>query len=418
MTAHGRVHGEGPQQTLGKGMKRSAFALAAALIVAGAASAHHGINAFDHNRDVRLEGVVAGIDFVNPHSWLYVDVTGADGSVTHHRCELRAATVLRRSGWSPEMFPVGSPITVTGSAHRTDPASCYLGTAIFADGSSIDRYGQRVEAAEVVAAAAQGRPARTARGEPNVFGEWAPEQVVMTDPRGQSGALVPVSRRNEFAPGETPEGVQPLQGSRGGGSDTAATQRAGAAVSAPWATRGVELTEAGQTAADAFETYSPEYNPRMRCETTSIIFDWTFDGPINRITRSDDSIALEYGQLGLIRTVHMDMDAHPADLAPSRAGHSIGRWEDDVLVVDTAGFAPGVLSPPVLHSEGLHVVERFTLDPATMTLTRAYEATDPVYFIGTYTGSDSLYVADLPFAPDPCEDLTFVDFSEEAGGRE
>jgi hypothetical protein len=314
------------------------------------------------------------------------------------------------------MFPVGEPIVVTGSAHRTDPNSCYLGTAVFADGSSIDRYGQRVEATELVAAAAAGRPARTERDEPNIFGEWAPEQVVMTDPRGQGGALVPVSQRTEYAPGETPEGVRPLQGSRGVEPEAEAAQLAGNVTTGPWATRGVELTEAGQAAADVFESHSPEFNPRMRCETTSVIFDWTFDGPINRITRSDEAITIEYGQLGFTRTVHMGVDAHPADIAPSRAGHSIGRWDGDVLVVDTVGFAPGVLSPPVLHSEGLHVVERFSLDADTMTLTRAYEATDPVYFTGTYSGSDSLSVADLSFAPDACEDLTFVDFSEEAPG--
>src|SRR3970282_744423 len=54
--------------------------------------------------------------------------------------------------------------------------------------------------------------------------------------------------------------------------------------------------------------------------------------------------------------------------APSRAGHSIGRWEGDTLVVDTVGFAPGILAGSVAHTDGLHVVERFTLDPETLPL--------------------------------------------------
>ena len=45
------------------------------------------------------------------------------------------------------------------------------------------------------AAPAAPRAARLPSGEPNITGDWAPEQVVMTDPRGRSGALVPVSRR-------------------------------------------------------------------------------------------------------------------------------------------------------------------------------------------------------------------------------
>jgi hypothetical protein len=101
----------------------------------------------------------------------------------------------------------------------------------------------------------------------------------------------------------------------------------------------------------------------MRCETTSILFDWTYDGAVNRITQTADTVTLEYGQLGFTRTIQLNMTEHPATIEPSRAGHSIGRWENDVLVVDTAGFAPGVLSPPVLHTDRLHVVEGFSLDP-------------------------------------------------------
>ena len=107
------------------------------------------------------------------------------------------------------------------------------------------------------------------------------------------------------------------------------------------------------------------------------------------------------------------MKAHPATSKPSRAGHSIGRWEKDVLVVDTVGFAAGVLSPPILNSEQLRVVERFSLDPEKMLLTRSYTAEDPVYFKGQFTGSDVIGVADLPYKPDPCKELGFLDYSKE-----
>jgi hypothetical protein len=40
-----------------------------------------------------------------------------------------------------------------------------------------------------------------------------------------------------------------------------------------------------------------------------------------------------------------------------------------------------------------------------MTLTRSYVANDPVHFTGRYEGSDSLEIADLPYAPDPCKEL-------------
>ena len=85
----------------------------------------------------------------------------------------------------------------------------------------------------------------------------------------------------------------------------------------------------------------------------------------------------------------------------------------DVLIVDTVGFTSGVLSPPVLNSNQLYVVERFSLDPKTMALTRSYSAEDPVYFTGQYAGSDTIQVADLPYAPDKCNELGFLDYSKQ-----
>ena len=101
---------------------------------------------------------------------------------------------------------------------------------------------------------------------------------------------------------------------------------------------GIELTEAGTAAAAKFTAAD---NPRFKCETTSILFDWNFDGPVNRITQNKDTIVIQYGQMSLKRTVHMNMKTHPATIKPTRAGHSIGRWEGDVLIVDTVGFLPG-----------------------------------------------------------------------------
>jgi hypothetical protein len=156
-------------------------------------------------------------------------------------------------------------------------------------------------------------------------------------------------------------------------------------------------------------------NPRFRCETTSIIFDWTFDGPVNRITQNKDTIVIEYGQRNLKRTVYMNMTAHPANTKPSRGGHSIGRWENDVLIVDTVAFLPGVLSAPTRHGSKLHVVERFSLDPKTMKLTRAWTAEDPEYLKGKATGEDIIQVADAPYAKDECKEQGFIDYSKQAG---
>ena len=359
------------------------------------ASAHHGGGTFDGSKEIKLTGTFTGLDLVNPHSWIYFEVKGPDGKVTKYRCEMRAATVLRRSGWSPEMFKKGEQLTFEGSPDRNDPTSCYLNTIVFADGKRVDRYGQLTKGAPPAAAPA--RAARRPTGEPNISGDWAPEQLVMTDPRGRGGALVPLSTVDKYKPGEGRIG-----GARGGG-------RGG-----PRVIQGAELTPLGEKEAEQFAVLFSKNNPRMRCETTSIIFDWAFDGPVNRITQNRDTIVLQYGQLGFTRTIHMNVKTHPPNIKASRGGHSIGRWEKDVLIVDTIGFAPGVLSPPILNSDKLHVVERFSLDPEKMMLTRSYTAEDPVYFKGQFSGSDVITVADLPFKPDPCKELGFLDYSKES----
>jgi hypothetical protein len=267
----------------------------------------------------------------------------------------------------------------------------------------MDRYGQYVKAASgglqeirgPIAAPKTNRPVRRPTGEPNISGEWAPEQVVMVNPRGTGGGLVPLSQIRQYDTGER-------RGGTGAGR--------GGAPAGPRLYGGGELTELGTQAAADFKR---EDNPRFRCESTSIIFDWTFDGPVNRITQNKDAIVIEYGQFGLKRTIDMKMTQHPQNLKLTRAGNSIGHWDGDTLVVDTIGFAPGFLNTPVRNSDKLHVVEQFTLDTTKMELTRRYTAEDPVYLKGKYTGSDSVSIADAPFNPGKCQELNFIDYSKQ-----
>jgi hypothetical protein len=379
------------------------FLLAGTLLVlALPVFGHHGIANFDLNKDVEIDGVVSKLSFVNPHSWLYVTAKSANGEETQWQCEMRSATVLRRSGWSESMLAPGTKVHVKGSPDRQAPNTCYLATVTFADGSSMDRYGQlrRVEPRF-----AADRPERLANGDPNINGDWAGEQRVMTDRSGQSGALVPLSLAESLVPGELPQGVRAFPGARGTPESLAED-----AIRAAW-TRGsaLPLTEAGRRAAEGFDPSSSD-NPRLRCEPTNILFDWTFETFTNRITQNERTIRIQYGAPGIDRLIHLDESTHPADVERSLTGHSIGHWEDDVLVVETVGFKPGVLSADTrtLHSDELRIVERFWLEKDRGALRREYVAEDPRYFEGQYRGSDTVYVADLPYATPSCTDLSYV----------
>src|SRR5262249_10826850 len=184
-------------------MNRALLSVVVFLSVQLPALAHHGAGSFELNKNVSFPGArLTRVDLINPHSWLYFDVTEKDGKVTHHRCEMRSMHVLRRSGWSKELFPIGSRINIEASPDRADPTSCYLQTILFENGNRMDRYGQYVKAAGGAVKEVRGplvtpdikRELRRPTGEPNISGDWAPEQVVMADPGGRGRGRVPVRR--------------------------------------------------------------------------------------------------------------------------------------------------------------------------------------------------------------------------------
>jgi hypothetical protein len=116
----------------------------AALVIATSAPAfaHHGIGRFGPRGQLEVEGTLTGLDFVNPHSYVYFDAVDADGAVIKMQCEMRAATVLRRSGWSPDMFVPGVSIRIVGRPHRDDPHYCHADTLTIGDASTLERYQQ------------------------------------------------------------------------------------------------------------------------------------------------------------------------------------------------------------------------------------------------------------------------------------
>src|SRR2546427_97874 len=81
---------------------------------------------------------------------------------------------------------------------------------LFADGTRMDRYGQYVKAPQGGLQEVRGpivtpktnRPPRRPTGEPNISGDWAPEQVVMANPRGTGGGMVRLTQLSEYKPDE------------------------------------------------------------------------------------------------------------------------------------------------------------------------------------------------------------------------
>jgi DNA/RNA endonuclease YhcR with UshA esterase domain len=90
---------------------------AVALLLATSAPvrAHHAFAAeFDANKPVKFTGTVVKVDFINPHSWIHMDVKNADGTVTRWMIEGGSPNTLFRRGITRDSLPEGTVITVDG----------------------------------------------------------------------------------------------------------------------------------------------------------------------------------------------------------------------------------------------------------------------------------------------------------------
>ncbi|PYQ69826.1 MAG: hypothetical protein DMG04_26790 [Acidobacteria bacterium] len=98
---------------------RTKFAgIAAAIgffLATGTAIAHHSFAAeFDANRAVNLKGVVTKIEWMNPHTYFYLDVTEGD-KVVNWGMEMGSPNGLMRQGWTRNTLKVGDQVSVEGS---------------------------------------------------------------------------------------------------------------------------------------------------------------------------------------------------------------------------------------------------------------------------------------------------------------
>lgn len=114
-------------------MKRlTAYILAtASLGLIGPAAAHHSASMFDPTKLVELSGVVKEFQYTNPHSWLLVDVTNEDGSVTTWGFEAEGPSTLMRAGIRLSTLPPGTEITIRGNPMKDGrPAAAWVDAVV------------------------------------------------------------------------------------------------------------------------------------------------------------------------------------------------------------------------------------------------------------------------------------------------
>jgi hypothetical protein len=304
------------------------FAAFAVAFIAMPALAHHSRSNFDLDSTVEIVGTVKEFSWRNPHSYAVVEGKKGDGPVEQWTFELNSTPVLTRFGWKPDTLKEGDQVVARGNPDR-DPARRFVYANLFIkDGSEI----------------------------------WAWGGPQLTSPPKPSAEQL-AAKSTDFT------GVWRIQFK----GDVLGRNRPDTVV-----VNTLPVTAKGQAELDHFD---PDQNPEWDCspQTMPEILGYPYPFEISR--PSADTLVIRYEVNELERVVHLNVKSHPADVAPSPLGHSIGRVENGELVIETAKFAhvrwgngKGVDS-----SEKKTTVERYTLGADDRTLTLHFTMTDPEY---------------------------------------
>lgn len=120
--------------------------IAGCLVVSAAAVAHHSVTGqYDPTNRVELTGVITKVDWINPHTYLYLEVANDDGTTTTWRLESAPTAMLRKARITPDMLmDDGALVTVDAIVARDGTANlAWLYRIDYPDGHSYQLSGER-----------------------------------------------------------------------------------------------------------------------------------------------------------------------------------------------------------------------------------------------------------------------------------
>jgi len=107
-------------------------------------AAHHSFAAeFDDKQPVKLDGTVVKFDFMNPHSWIYLDVKNPDGVTVRWSVETGSTNALFRRGWRKESLRAGDHITVDAFRAKDGSNTANASTVKLPDGRQVSAASSR-----------------------------------------------------------------------------------------------------------------------------------------------------------------------------------------------------------------------------------------------------------------------------------
>jgi hypothetical protein len=107
-------------------------------VSAAVVSAHHSFAAeFDANSPVKLTGSVSRVEWLNPHAFVYVDVTDADGKKATWGCEMGSPNGLMRQGWTRQSLKIGDVVTIEGFRAKDNSNTANSRSVVLANGQRL-----------------------------------------------------------------------------------------------------------------------------------------------------------------------------------------------------------------------------------------------------------------------------------------
>ena len=177
---------------------------------------------------------------------------------------------------------------------------------------------------------------------------------------------------------------------------------AGEAAAALAAESETTLTPLGRQVREA---NVPESDPKfLNCQPYGFVREVTNPLPM-QISRDGEHLLIRYEEWSLLRPIYMDGRPHPEYRTPSLLGHSVGRVENGVLIVETARVTPDWVSDQsrVGHSGDLTAVERYTVRDNPRRLELTLTLTDPAMFTKPLVATKTwLYTPDVELVQDTC----------------
>ncbi len=321
---------------------KAVLACSMSVSVAAPALAHHSAAAFDTQQEIKVTGTVTEYKFRNPHVYMNLQIKKADGSTVAMEVEAGAPSVLNPLGFNKDSVAVGDMVTISGNPARINPDKLMLGKDLYKRDGTY--YPLNIASRSIYAAKNEVAT--------SIAGTW----------------FSPRTEFNTFL---------------GGVSNWSVTEKGKAAMA--------NVDPKATTQKDCIPIGAP-----------ALMFYPVAD----TITVQRDRVVMKVDWMDSERIVYVDGRKHPAASETFLHGHSVGRWEGNILVVETTNFKehPMGLSTSLPSSTGKRLTERFGLSQDGKSLIYSGVIEDPVYLSKPVEWSGQwMYRPNMPHSNQKCD---------------